>query len=388
MVDAESQTMDAAANRIDMSEAPAESLWPRSISFEVLAYALLVLLALFLRVTALDTLPLTDDEVGSALHAWHTIEDDAPGAMTVSDSPLTYISQLLAFTALGADEFSARIGSAFAGLLLSLSPLLFRDSLGKTRTFVWSALLAFLTVPLATSRFADGTSFMMLFTLLAIWMIRRYWYSERLSDAAWALVFVSFMLFMSSPSGIPSLVILLAAGWLAVWRTALSAPQRLELTGDDILQIALKRLRDFPFGKLMVVPILVVALSATLFMLNPGGLRTVSQLVETALVGVTESHSADGIRLGFAALLVYEPLLIVFALGGAWLLWKHGDVTFVDRFAAAWAAAGALGLLLYPGAGPADAMWVVTPLTLLASYGITQLMVDRRVVLLWSNQDE
>ena len=69
--------------------------------------------------------------------------------------------------------------------------------------------------------------------------------------------------------------------------------------------------------------------------------------------------------------------------GGAWLLWKQGAVTYIDRFAAAWALIGALALLLYPGASPADAMWVVLPLSLLASYGITQLMVDRRVVILW-----
>ena len=74
--------------------------------------------------------------------------------------------------------------------------------------------------------------------------------------------------------------------------------------------------------------------------------------------------------------------------GGAWLLWKHGDVTFVDRFAAAWAALGSIGLLLYPGARAADALWVVVPLTMLASYGITQLMVNRRVVILWSNAED
>ena len=135
----------------------------------------------------------------------------------------------MSFSTLGASEFTARLFSALAGAALALTPLLFYDSLGRTRTFVWSALLALLTVPVAASRTADGTSFMLLFTMLEIYMIRRYWYSQRLSDALWAIACLSFMLLLSSPSGLALLLVLVAAGWLAVWRTALSAPQRLEL---------------------------------------------------------------------------------------------------------------------------------------------------------------
>ena len=356
---------------------------PRVISAEWLAWLGLALLALLLRAADLDSLPLTDQEARNAVHAWHTIRDDAPGAFQVADSPLTYISQLLTFSLLGADEFSARILPMLASLALVLTPLLFRDSLGRTRAFVWACLLALLSIPIAASRQADGGSFLILFALLSVWMIRRYWYSGRISDARIAIGFVTVMALLCAPAGIPLLAIMLAAGWLAVWRTALSAPQRLDLPGDDILQLATRRLRAFPLRETALVPVAVVVLTATLFMLNPGGLRTVSQLIHSALVGLTQSYSADGTRVGFLALLAHEPLLIVFALGGAWLLWKHGAVTYIDRFAAAWALIGALALLLYPGASPADAMWVVLPLTLLASYGITQLMVDRRVVILW-----
>ena len=358
-----------------------------SIDAEWLAYVGLALLALFLRTTMLDSAPISDAEAQQALHAWHTIEDDAPGAFAVSSSPLTYLAQLTTFSLAGANEFNARLASAFAGLALALSPLLFRDSLGRTRTFVWAVLLSLLTTPLAASRTADGASFVLLFTILAVWMIRRYWYSLRLRDAYWATAFVTAMLLLSGPAGVPLLVVLLLAGWLAVWRTALSAPQRLELPGDDILQMAVTRTREFPFAKVLLIPVTLVAAAATLLMLNPAGLSTVGQLIESAISGAIQAHSAGGARLGLAVLLLQEPLLIIFALGGAWLLWKHGDVTYVDRFAAAWAALGAVALLLYPGAGPADALWVVVPLTLLASYGITQLLVNRRVVVLWSVSD-
>ena len=265
----------------------------RTISAELLAYIGLALIALMLRITALGSVPISDFEAVQALHAWHTIEDDAPGQYMVSSSPLTYITQLITFSTLGASEFAARIGSAFAGFALALAPLLFRDSLGRTRTFVWAALLSLLTVPIASSRVADGTAFMMLFTLLAIWMIRRYWYSRQLSDALMAIAFVTFMVLLSSPSGIPLLVILLVSGWMAVWRTALSAPERLDLPGDDILRMAVRRLHDFPFAKVAFVPLLVVGITATLFMLNPAGLRTVSHLAGEAISGITQSYAID-----------------------------------------------------------------------------------------------
>ena len=368
----------------DGAESQATTL---SIDIEWLAYIGLALLALFLRTAMLDSVPISDAEARQALHAWHTIEDDAPGAFAVSSRPLTYLAQLTAFSLAGANEFNARLASALAGLALALSPLLFRDSLGRTRTFIWAILLSLLTTPLAASRSADGASFMLLFTILAVWMIRRYWYSLRLRDACWATAFVTAMLLLSGPSGLPLFLVLLLAGWLAVWRTALSAPQRLELPGDDILQIAVTRTREFPFAKVLLIPVTLVGAAATFLMLNPAGLSSVAQLIESAISGVFYSHSASGMRLGLIVLLLQEPLLIIFSLGGAWLLWKHGDVTYVDRFAAAWAALGAVALLLYPGAGPADALWVVVPLTLLASYGITQLLVNRRVVVLWSTND-
>lgn len=354
------------------------------LSVESLAYLGLILVALILRVSGLNDVPLSAAEAKLSLSAWHIVEDDAPGLAAVASSPLTHIGQILTFSTLGPSAFSARIGSALAGIALALTPLLFREIFGSTRTFIWCALLTVLTVPVAASRTADGTTIMLLSTMLAIWMIRRYWYSRRLRDATWSLIFVTFMLVLSSPGGLPLLLILLLAGWLAVWRTALSAPQRLELPGDDILQLAVKRLRGFPLAKVLLWPMLVTVLVATLGMLYPAGLRTLSHLLNDSLVGITQSHAPDDLRLGVITLISNELLLIVFAIGGAWLLWEKGDVTYIDRFAAAWAVVGALGLLLYPGAHPADALWVVLPLTLLASYGVTQLMVNRRTVVIWS----
>lgn len=387
-MEADNQAMEVVAEHQTLSETQTTTQW--GISVELIAYIAVAILAILFRVAELDAVPLSGVEAQQSLHAWHTVSPSAPGEFVVADSPLTYWMQLFSFSTLGGSEFTARLGAVVAGVLLTLTPILFRERIGRTRAFVWTVLLAFLTVPVAASRYADGTTWMMLFTVLTIWMVWRYWYSLNLTDAMWATGFITFMVLLSSPAGIPLLVILLVAGWLAVWRTALSAPERLDLPGDDILQTSLRRLMEFPYLKVAMVPLFVVVAVSTGFMLNPSGLSTVSQLINAALAGITQSASPDGVRVGFIALLTYEPLLMIFALGGTWLLWKHGDVTYVDRFAVAWVIVGAIGLLLYAGATPSDSMWVVIPMTLLASYGITELMVNRLVIVLWmdnSNSD-
>lgn len=388
MLEANNQPMQAVGEPQTRSENQTTQATQWNISVELVAYIVLAIVALLFRVAELDAVPLNDAEARQALHAWHTVSPHTPSEFVISNSPINYWMQTFAFATLGGNEFTARWGAVLAGVLLSLSPVLFRERIGITRSFVWSVLLSLLTVPIASSRYADGTTWMMLFTVLTIWMVWRFWYSQKLSDAMWATAFITPMVLLSSPSGIPLFVILLASGWLAVWRTALSAPERLDLPGDDILQTSVKRLVEFPFVQVAFIPVIVIVMVATGSMLNPSGLSTVSQLINTALTGITQSATDSSVRLGFVALLTYEPLLIIFAIGGSWLLWKHGDVTYVDRFAVAWASIGSVGLLLYTGATASDAMWVVVPLTLLASYGITELMINRLVVVLWMNNED
>jgi 4-amino-4-deoxy-L-arabinose transferase-like glycosyltransferase len=358
-----------------------------TLSIEVLAYLALTLLALTFRIAELDAVQLSDYEAQQALHAWHTITPSASGEFATSNSPITYTTQLITFATLGGNELTARLSTVIAGMLLSLSPLLFRGRIGKTRAFVWALLLSLLTTPIVSSRYADGTTWMMLFAVLSMWAIWRYWYTKHTRDALWATAFVTCMVLLSSPSGIPLFVILIAAGWLALWRTALSAPERLDLTGDDILAIARKHVISFPYMAVAWVPVFAVVTISTLFMLNPAGLSTVSQLINTAIIGITQPAHPDGVRLGFVALFTYEPLLIVFAISGAWLLWRHDAATFAERFAVAWAVLGTVGLLLYAGATPSDVMWVTIPLTLLASYGITELMVNRLMLVFWDTHN-
>ena len=83
----------------------------------------------------LDTVPMGADEARQALAAYRGLPD-SPGGSLSAESPLNYWLQQIAFSLLGSGEATARLFTALGGALLGLSPLLFRDLLGRARAFL------------------------------------------------------------------------------------------------------------------------------------------------------------------------------------------------------------------------------------------------------------
>src|SRR4051812_20373100 len=120
-------------------------LLPRQIVIrgEVIVYLAVVVISLVLRVAQLDVVPLSTHEARQALAAWRVVYPEAAGTPIVAESPLLFALHSLMFSVLGPNEFSARIMTVLASVLLILSPLLFSRLLGKTRTLIFVLLLAF-----------------------------------------------------------------------------------------------------------------------------------------------------------------------------------------------------------------------------------------------------
>ena len=112
-----------------------------AISYEWIAYGLLLVLAVWLRVAELDTVPLASAEATQALATWRALHPALPGAAIVPESPLLFALHGLSFSTLGASEFSARIFTALAGAFLVVAPALFREVLGWSRAYLFSLIL-------------------------------------------------------------------------------------------------------------------------------------------------------------------------------------------------------------------------------------------------------
>src|SRR5690348_3801029 len=97
-------------------------LFPRRLAIrgEVIVYLVIALLALVLRIAQLDVVPLSMHEARQALAAWRVVYPQAAGSLIVPESPVLFALHGLAYSVLGANEFSTRIFTALAGILLVL----------------------------------------------------------------------------------------------------------------------------------------------------------------------------------------------------------------------------------------------------------------------------
>ncbi len=355
------------------------------VSYEVLAYALLILIALVLRVAEIDTVPMSDREAPHALAAWHVVYPDSPGNPPVANSPITFWLQIITFTLLPGNEFSARLPGIIGGMILMLMPLLFRQKIGREAAFLWSLLLMTSTVVIAATRFADPVVWAGIFALALLWALGRHYETRQQRDILLAAAFGSALLFLSAPSAVLLAAILVLAAAIAIWWTIWSEPEDLSLETPEhnILMQIRAWFAAIPMSICIFVAASGVLLVSTGFMLYPAGLSTVGEVFASLVRGFGQPDSpASPPFFAVLTLIFYELLLVIFAIIG-FLIWRQNHFGIIRRFLAAWSVLGIIALLFYRGSTPGDALWLVIPLSGLATYGIRELFFNRAVMLFW-----
>jgi hypothetical protein len=330
-----------------------------AISYETLTYLVLYLMAIGIRWISLGTTPLSAVEAPQALAAWRLLNPDAPWVGAV-DSPLIFLGEILSLSIAPNSNAAARFLPMIGGVGLVVAPLAFRQRLGRLPTLLATLFLALSPVAVTTSRQVGGVGLSILGMIAALSALGSYLHvhhqrSVLLCGAALGLALVA---------DFAALLILLAllAGALFAWFT------------DDEEQISPETLNQaldgFPwliFGAGLGGTILIVS---TAFFLDPRGLGAAADLLGRFVAGITTRPSESayaGLALG-----LYEPVLLLFGLYGAWLAsqseqpWK--------RFIAGWGVTVVLFTFIYPGATPGHALWSVVPLSVLAALTVEALL--------------
>lgn len=341
------------------------------ISIETLAIGLLIVISVMLRVLSLGEVPLTSEETAPALAAWRAASVESAGEFSSPESPAVFWSQSVMFTLMGANETSARLITAFAGVILSLTPLLFRDLLGRGRAYIITLVFVFSPILLATSRFSDGMTWASLFAMLGLWAVWRWW--ETGKHGIFAVVMFALLALFADPGGLMLALILLAAGGIALSLSSLEFE-----TETDQLRT---RLREFPWALSGVAALLVIFALSTAFFMYPNGLSLISANIEGFLRGWSEGNTRSFFPLGAATF--YETALFIMGIISLVLLNIQQRVTFIERFLIAWLGLGLLVSIIYPGGGAADALWIILPLAGLASYSVNVAFEDYRLPLMW-----
>lgn len=363
--------MSRVIERNPLSEAPPAALVIRR---EVLAYLGLALLALVLRFAQLDVVPLSSTEARQALAAWRSVYPHAAGTPISPESPVLYLLHGLNFSTLGPSEFSARMFTALAGVALMLSPLLFRPLLGQTRTFVFCLLLFFSPVMLATARMDSPVVWSVLAGVISLWGWWRYLQGRQAAYAVLAVVLMMAAIFLTDPTG-PFLVLVLGlAVYFASRFGSEKAKRKFGEQPEETEQEQPLRI-GFPWRGSILISVLVVFLVSTWFMLNPLGLSAVGSMLAAGLEGLTTARPYVPAFFPLLTAVFYEPLIFILGVVTAVRLFRSGEpLPLVDRFLLGWLLFGLLLALVYAGAGPEHALWIVLPLTGLASRNVVGLI--------------
>lgn len=341
------------------------------VTYERLAYTLIIAAALLLRLAELDSVPLAASELQPALAAYRAAAVESSGAALVSDSPLNLLLQGGMFALFGGSELAARLPVALAGVLVVLLPLAFRHLLGAGRALALSIILLFSPVLLAASKFSDPAVYSALLAGLGLWALWRF-YTQAGMQARYGVLaigcFVGLIL-LSEPGGVVFAVILLIAGILTLlWGRAARDPL-------DEPEAAAPRVSigALPWGIGLAVALFVTLMIATGFMLHPSGLGAVSQVIGGAVRGLVEPSPYSTAAYPLAVALFYEPFVLVLAIAAVVVRARRG-LTWLDRFLIAWAVAAVVVAALYAGGEAAHALWVTLPLSVLAAGTLVEAM--------------
>ncbi len=324
------------------------------LTIEVALWVLIAVVGLALRLCRLDAAPLTVNEAREALLAWQATTNQLTNQPT--NQPFLFAANALLFALFGASDALARLWPALFGSALVLVPALLRQRVGRLGALAAGLYLAVSPTALFASRQLDGA------VVTAVGVM------------AWVGGLVRFLDTGRRPWST------LAAGGLALAAVAGPSVCGLALTfalACLVLEWAwpsghvreLWGLMRPQLPHALAVFLLVTLALATGLGWNPAGLGGTGN----SIAGWFQCFRPAS---GFVAppvvlLAVYEPLALLFGLGGlVWAVrrrWRFGVLLSL------WAGLQALMLSLMPGRVPLDTLGVVLPLALLTGYAVTSL---------------
>ena len=309
----------------------ARRLVAQALTYEHLVWAALAVLAAAMRLWFIDVTPLNNTEARVALQSYGL----ATLGSGVLNNPLFGNAQSWLFTLTHADEFTARLISALAGVALCLLPTLLRTTLGRGRALALGGLLAFSPTVWFASRQADGAllAWVLAFAFFIAWRV------ERINLSAVLLG----LLVACGVDGISPIIVCVIV---------------IVATGD-LRSIALTP----RFG---LIALVTLVLASTGLLLHPAGFGNTFSGLAAWFARMTETGSMPLAR-ALLGLLVYELPLIAGMLGAIAMLIVSRQIDRAEMQWLGWLGAGFILLVLTRGRSAADVIPLVIGMSGLAA---------------------
>ena len=156
--------------------------WAR---WELLAYLVIILVALGLRLWDLGAQALHHDESLHAVYAWYLYDGRGYQHNPMMHGPFQFIGTASTFWLLGDSDATARVLPALFGTALVGLPLFLRSHLGRNGALVTSVLLALSPTMVYFSRFARNDIYMAVWTFLLVGLMWRYMDTRKIRYLIW-----------------------------------------------------------------------------------------------------------------------------------------------------------------------------------------------------------
>jgi hypothetical protein len=319
--------------------------------YDLALYLFLFLGVLLLRLSAINPPPLNEQEAHEAWGALHLLRGQPAAGGSALYASLTAGVLFLA----GASHWAPRIIPALAGSLTVFLPLLFRSTCGKLESVIAAVLIAVSSSLWIVSTLAGGSALGLFAAAGCILYLRNGRPRPLIGGIVLGLALASGSL---GWSGLAIALIVLGADW--VWRRT-----RKERNADKASDPFIDSLaRIFRSTEGLAGFALALAAGSTGLFFFPRGVAVLA----SGWMDWFGAFFSGWPKLGeFVLLLVaYEPLALVFGIAGLVFL-RRARLSPEDRYLAMFAGVAAVWVLIRPSAFPADALWVILPLLLLAA---------------------
>jgi hypothetical protein len=324
------------------------------ITIERLLIALILFLAGGVRLLNLGSQPLSEAEAGWALQSLSIARGEATG---IGPLPGEVNLTGLAFLLFGSSHFLARLYPAITGILLVLAPLFFKRQLGSLTVLILMTGLALDPGLVVMSRTLGSPMGAIGFSMSALGLA--YARKPVLAGVAAGLALLSGGALL-----IGLIPLSLAWGVTLLLHRSHADTETAEVSPPAWLHG--KECRD-----LILSALVTLLLAGTLFLRVPQGLSAWISAIPAYLSGWVAPADTPALRL-FVALLVYQPLAVIFGLIAIVRGWLQGDRR--AHFLSLWFVFSLLLALIYPARQMGDLVWSLLPLWTLAALELARLL--------------
>ena len=147
---------------------------PIRVNWEMLFYALILCAALFTRFHILGARVMSHDESLHTHFSYVFYERGDFAHTPLMHGPLLFEANALFYALFGANDFTARIYPALLGVLLVMSPLLYRRWIGRHAALVASFLILISPITMYYNRYIRHDTPVLFYALLLLWSAMMY----------------------------------------------------------------------------------------------------------------------------------------------------------------------------------------------------------------------